>query len=242
MKNEYRFSDIKKHLETTEMLKSSINKKKETTFYGFESFGELTKEVGKPFLRPFSNLESSINPAMIKNDICGFAPNIPKFLNGEPECMYNFETKENTNYHELNFYISMSWSVNASEIKKNGLILAKYLQENTSPKDKFKITFHSMSYDIYKVGTGRKVKDSKLDLSIVVSDFNDYLTDNLLNLICSPAFYRLYILNAQSYAYGRKKRELNAYPASFAKCKIKYPDLELMNFMDLSNELKEIKR
>jgi hypothetical protein len=238
MKKEYNFSSIKESLETEKMLNSSINKRKSPDFYGYDNFAEFNEVASKKFNREFSNEISEISTINIINDVTGYAPNIVNFINGEPEDMYNFSFTENVNYHELNFYISLSWRVTAKEIAKQGQILAKYLQDNTSNKDKFKITFFGNFMDCYIEQTDKRMADKRLELEIIVADYDDYITDNIFNTICSPCFFRLYMYNLISLAYGYDSNMLNGSPEAFETAKEK--NTTLMDFMNMEYELNQI--
>ena len=239
MKKEYNFSSIKESLETDKMLNSSINKYNMPEFYGYGNFSEFNEMAAKKFNREFSNEITEISTINIINDVTGYAPNVVNYINGEPEDMYNFEFTENVNYHELNFYISLSWKITAEEIKKQGQILAKYLQDNTSNRDKFKISFFGNFKDSFLLSDKKKkMEDKRLELEIIVADYDDYITDNIFNTICSPCFFRLYMLNLCSFAYGYNYKALNGYPEPFETAKEK--NGSLLDFMNMEKELNKI--
>jgi hypothetical protein len=238
MIKEYNFSSIKASIETEKMINSSIDKVSNLDFYGYDNFQDFTEMVGKKFERNQSNQSNTFDAANVKNDICGFSPNVPMYINGEPENMYNFDISEDANYHELNLYISLSWKVTSEEIEKQGQILAKFLQDKTSNKDKFKITFFGNYNSPNLLTTKKKMKDNRLELSVIVANYDDYITDNIFNTICSPCFFRLYMLNLISLSYGYDSRTLNGHPESFEEAK--KSNNTLMDFMNMDTELNKI--
>jgi hypothetical protein len=239
VKKSISLSNLRAKVETKQFLSSSINKPKRDDFYGFGSFDKLKKEMSIPFEQIESNyLNDSSNT--ISNSIAGFAPNVPAYLNGEPECMYNFEFTETANYHELNFYISLPWDVKSGEIREQGKELAEYLRKNTSPKDKFKISFFGFFENLKELDTRLSHKITEIDLEIIVCDYDDYMTNDILNLICTSAMFRFYMLNSLSYFQGIKKHNTNGNPIPFNDAISKRKELKLMDFMNIETELNKI--
>jgi hypothetical protein len=232
MKLNFKLSDLRKLIETPEYLKSSIDENRKD-YYGYSNFAELETETAKPFETNGVNNETQIS-SNIYNSVCGFAPNVPAYLNGEPESMYNFETTTEVNYHELDFYICLGWNVTSNEIKRNGKILADYLKSNTSAADKFKITFHFDIQALDNERTNTKVKDGKyVQTTLEITDFDDYVTEEILNLVCSPALFRLYMIGSLSVGLGETEAVMNGNAVSFDRSKSGKQNSNMIDFMNM---------
>lgn len=210
-------------------------------FQGFDSFNEM-QAAFKSF-----EFAGDVNPANQTNfdtapDVCGYAPNVPAYLNSEPLTMFNFDHTITNNLIELNIYIALDYKIEAAEIAKQGQILSNFLALNTTAKDRFKITFISnltgSSYDYNKNIKEKHILKNRLEREITVCDFSDYITPELLTIICSPAFYRFYILGATDYFNNFTVKHCNGYPVTYSYLDNKE---DYINFMDMANELKKIK-
>jgi hypothetical protein len=236
-KFELNFNDIKKFADSAEYKKSlEFNER----FQGFKSHDDMIKSFSN---FKFKGAENSKNISINTfNDICGFAPNIPAFINCEPENMYNFETQHKNNIIELKIYICLPSNIRASEIEANGLILAQFLEKNATSNDKFKVSFNFKIKGVYKCfnDEGADLLHKEAHISLKVSDFSDYIPIETLAVICSPAMFRFYGIASVDYLQGFKKRVCNGSP-------IQYHELNdsdkknYINFMDIKSELNKIK-
>ncbi len=81
-------------------------------------------------LESISMLTKDIKPTGVKNDVLGFAPNVPYFLQGNPFNMFNYAPREVVpNLPRVNLYYNVAerWDVPAHAIIKKGLLfLALY--------------------------------------------------------------------------------------------------------------------
>lgn len=208
------------------------------SFYGANSFEDMQKELNKPFVLSGKNEAPQITSFNTCLDVYGFAPNVAAYLNNEPENMYNFESSEAPNLIELNIYISLPYSIDAAAIAKQGQILAKFLSENTTAKDRFKVTFYNNSTGNNFLNSKKLANIENLELVIELCNYNDYITDYLLNLICSPGFYRYYILSCRNFANGFNDFKLNGYPVIFNNLPTGH---NYLDFMNMQTELNKIK-
>lgn len=236
-KFELNFNDIKKYADGNDYKNSlEFNER----FQGFKTHDDMIKSFNSfKFKGAENSKDISINTY---NDICGFAPNIPAFINCEPENMYNFETQHKNNIIELKIYICLPSNIRASEIEANGLILAEFLQKNATSKDRFKVSFNFKIKGLYKCFNDENsdLLHKEAHISLKVADFNDYIPAETLAVICSPAMFRFYGIASVDYLQGFKKRVCNGSP-------IQYHELNdndkktYINFMDIKNELNKIK-
>lgn len=230
MTNLLNFKDVRKFAES-DTYKNSVNF--QTSFEGFASF-QLMQDHFNTFKFLNNPLINQVNLNTCP-DICGFMPNVPAYLNNEPQDMFNFEQSEQVNLIELNLYISLPSTVNAKEIDKNGKILAAWLAKNTTAKDRFKINLCGQTTKIWQLGKKGKTTLPGQKIKINLCDFNDYITPDILAMLCSPAAYRYYYFAGRNMLMNKKVECYAGAPVHFNDL----PDSDnFINFMNMEHELK----
>lgn len=206
-------------------------------FEGYNSFEEMKDEIKKGIQLDFESNTFEISNNMIQ-DVAGFMPIIPDYLQGRPDCMFNFETVTAPRYYELNIYISLQSDVEAHKIRRQGEILKAFVKDNFAPTDRIKITFTNMAEDCHELGnTSNKLGD--LTMTVIFSDFNDYITPELWALICSPAAYRIYMLKGRSIGFVGQlnySQLTNGTPVSISSAR-RISGVNYIGFMNMAEDL-----
>lgn len=118
----------------------------------------------------------------------GFVPNVPRFLSGRPDNMYNVkaQTYKNTKVLNLVYFVGASWQIKADDLAKAGAKLLRVIA-TLEGKD-FRINLH-VSYLFLT-----EDRKNKLSLFVKIKD-----SDKPLNLakvaypIAHPSFFRFHL-------------------------------------------------
>ena len=178
-------------------------------FEGFISFDEMQNAFKTDIQLKGQSHDFEMTNNLVQ-DIAGFYPLVPDYLAGRPDCMLNFETDTKVNYYDLPLYISLPYDVAANEIKRNGEQLKQYISNFAKPSDRFRITVTNRAENLHELGDESN-KFGHIEMKIQLTDFNDYITPEIWNMICSPALYRYYVMRGRSMKYQDKlKRPCNS--------------------------------
>lgn len=161
--------------------------KTDASFHGIKSHAEidtiLNKEVSKSDRAIQHNKIFDMVP-----DVTGSVVNIDAYIQGQPEDMFSFISSEANMVQDLNLYLSVSWRVTAKEIQDAANRVKKYIESkpaNVSLNINLR-TDYKLSYS-----TDKTLKS----IIINVARADDYLTDQVVNLLGHVMFFRYFICN-----------------------------------------------
>lgn len=117
----------------------------------------------------------------------GFVPNVPRFLSGRPDNMYNVkaQTYKNTKVLTLVYFVGASWQIKADDLAKAG---AKLLRVIATLESSYRINLH-VSYLFLT-----EDRKNKLSLFVKIKDSGKPL--NLAKVaypIAHPSFFRYHL-------------------------------------------------
>ena len=178
-------------------------------FHGFADVSEIDAILNAPIsnnsdLKPHSKTFDMIS------SVSGSIVNIDAYLNGEPEDMYTFVNSESNTVEDLNLYISLSWKVPASDIAAAAQRIKAYVESrpiNVSLNINIRTDYRTVEYKGRK--QTRYVGKDLYSMLINVASADDYLTDQVINLIGHPMFYRYIIIQ---YICGTLDSNCNVEP------------------------------
>ena len=175
-------------------------------FHGFSSVDEIDTILNAPISNN-SELKPHSKTFDMVCSVSGSIVNIDAYLNGEPEDMYTFVSSESNTVEDLNLYISLSWKVPATDIAAAAQRIKAYVESrpsNVSLNINIRTDYRTVEY------SGRKQTSKDLySMLINVASADDYLTDQVINLIGHPMFYRYIILQ---YICGTLDSNCNVEP------------------------------
>jgi hypothetical protein len=183
------------------------------TFFGINSREELKQIEERPL--NFANGEKvNSNQYELINSFSGSMVNMGAYLSGEPEDMFEFQDTNSNVVKDLRLFISMSGSVNAKKIEAAAKKVLKYIEEKPA----------NVYFNVSLVSSGtymRSGKHSKIE--VILSDSDSYITNEVINLLCSPAMYRYYVLK---YCLVEESRQPDSTPPD---C-INFMDFDLIDY------------
>jgi hypothetical protein len=121
-------------------------------------------------------------------DVAGSVVNIDAYIQGQPENMFNFVYSESNIVQDLNLYLSVSYSVTANEIQEAAQRVKKYIESKPA---NVSLNINLRSDYRLSYSTDKKVKS----IIINVARADDYLTDQVVNLLGHVMFFRYFICN-----------------------------------------------
>ena len=163
-------------------------------FHGFSSVDEIDTILNAPIINN-SELKPHSKTFDMISSVSGSVVNIDAYLNGEPEDMYTFVNSESNTVEDLNLYISLSWNVPATEIAAAAQRIKAYIESrpsNVSFNINLRTDYRTVEYKGRK--QTRYVGKDLYSMLINVASADDYLTDQVVNLIGHPMFYRWVII------------------------------------------------
>jgi len=163
-------------------------------FHGFSSVDEIDAILNAPIINN-SELKPHSKTFDMISSVSGSVVNIDAYLNGEPEDMYTFVNSESNTVEDLNLYISLSWNVPATEIAAAAQRIKAYIESrpsNVSFNINLRTDYRTVEYKGRK--QTRYVGKDLYSMLINVASADDYLTDQVVNLIGHPMFYRWVII------------------------------------------------
>lgn len=233
------FAELQRHCHSADYIKSINKRGFDKSFYGYTNFEDMQEDF-KKFKRTGVDMLNKGGFEVIK-DVAGFMPNIEAYINGEPEAMYNFNAGECNNLIEVKIYMSMAYAVTAEQIRDKGLILADFIERNSNARDRFKITFIAKFSKLHVMKSNSlKMKYKEVSNELTFCDYNDYMTNELLGCLCSPAMYRYYILGLNGLAQGHNVYDHNGCCVGFNELTAAEQETTI-NYMNIENELHKIK-
>jgi len=181
-------------------------------FHGFADVSEIDAILNAPTTNNIELKPHSKTFDMVSS-VSGSIVNIDAYLNGEPEDMYTFVNSESNTVENLNLYISLSWNVPASDIAAAAQRIKAYVESrpsNVSLNINIRTDYRTLHY----VGKTQSLKNRRVgkelySMLIDVASADDYLTDQVINLIGHPMFYRYIILQ---YICGTLDSNCNVEP------------------------------
>lgn len=170
------------------------------SFFGFTSKKELKSIEDRPL--NFANGEKlNSNQYELRSSFSGSMVNLDAYLNGEPEDMYEFEDTNSNIVKDLRLFISMSGSIEAKQIETAAKKVLKYIEEKPA----------NVFFNVSLISSGTYTNTGKHSkLEVILSDSDSYITNEVINLLCSPAMYRYYILK---YCLVEESRRPDSTPA-----------------------------
>lgn len=211
-----RFEDLKRIVNSDEFNKEHEEKPNfqqfrdhnlDRSFFGVNSREELKQIEERPL--NFANGEKvNSNQYELINSFSGSMVNMGAYLSGEPEDMYEFQDTNSNVVKDLKLFISMSGSIEARKIEEAAKKVLKYIEEKPA----------NVYFNVSLVSSGTYMRSHKHSrIEVILSDSDSYITNEVINLLCSPAMYRYYILK---YCLVEESRQPDSTP----------PDC--INFMD----------
>ena len=181
----------------------------DVSFHGFADVSEIDAILNKEVINSTEVLQHQKTFDMV-SDVSGSVVNIDAYLNGEPEDMYNFVSSESNIVEDLNIYISLSWKVPVHEIAEAAKRIKSYIESrpaNVSLNINIRTDYRTVEYKGRK--QTRYVGKDLYSMLINVASADDYLTDQVINLIGHPMFYRYIIIQ---YICGTLDSNCNVEP------------------------------
>ena len=178
-------------------------------FHGFADVSEIDAILNAPITNN-SDLKPHSKTFDMVSSVSGSIVNIDAYLNGEPEDMYTFVNSESNTVEDLNLYISLSWKVPATDIAAAAQRIKAYIESrpaNVSLNINIRTDYRAVEYKGRK--QTRYVGKDLYSMLINVASADDYLTDQVINLIGHPMFYRYIIIQ---YICGTLDSNCNVEP------------------------------
>lgn len=126
----------------------------------------------------------------IKQDFCGFVPNVGAVVSGSPINMYNVKqtTYRNTKVLNIIYFVGASCATDKKELAKAGAKLLNVI--NTIEARGYKINLFVATCLIPQIN-GRKRADSRLNLAVRIKDSGKHLNiTKIAYPIAHPSFFR----------------------------------------------------
>ena len=126
----------------------------------------------------------------IKQDFCGFVPNVGAVVSGSPINMYNVKqtTYRNTKVLNIIYFVGASCATDKEELAKAGAKLLNVI--NTIEARGYKINLFVATCLIPQIN-GRKRSDSRLNLAVKIKDSGKHLNiTKIAYPIAHPSFFR----------------------------------------------------
>ena len=126
----------------------------------------------------------------IKQDFCGFVPNVGAVVSGSPINMYNVKqtTYRNTKVLNIIYFVGASCATDKKELAKAGAKLLNVI--NTIEARGYKINLFVATCSIPQIN-GRKRADSRLNLAVKIKDSGKHLNiTKIAYPIAHPSFFR----------------------------------------------------
>lgn len=126
----------------------------------------------------------------IKQDFCGFVPNVGAVVSGSPINMYNVKqtTYRNTKVLNIIYFVGTSCTTDKEELAKAGAKLLNVI--NTIEARGYKINLYVATCLIPQIN-GRKRTDSRLNFAVKIKDSGKHLNiTKVAYPIAHPAFFR----------------------------------------------------
>jgi hypothetical protein len=190
-----RFEDLKKIVNSEEFNKKNKNARNfrdfcpaggyfDKGYFGFNRKEELKAIEDRQI--SFNNGDTvNSNKYELINSYSGSLVNMDAYLSGEPEDMYNFVDSNSNVVKDLKLFISMNGGVEAKKIEEAAKKVLKYIEDKPA----------NVFFNISLVSSGTYTTGNKHSrLEVILSDSDSYITNEVINLLCSPAMYRYYIL------------------------------------------------
>lgn len=130
----------------------------------------------------------------IKQDFCGFVPNVGAVVSGSPINMYNVKqtTYRNTKVLNIIYFVGASWYVNKKELAAAGAKLLNVI--NTLEARGYRLNLFVANYALPKVD-GEIKKSCSLSLAVKIKDSGKHLnTTKIAYPIAHPSFFRRHCL------------------------------------------------
>jgi hypothetical protein len=145
------------------------------------------------------NREVQHNDSFISNnrvfdmvpDVCGSVVNMDAYIQGQPEDMYNFVSSESNIVEDLNLYYAIPARVPVQQIAEAAQRLKEYIEQRPANVS-FNINIRSDYKGMTATGAISKKEHST---QILVASADDYLTNQVINLLGSPMFFRYFLLH-----------------------------------------------
>lgn len=125
----------------------------------------------------------------IKQDFCGFAPNVGAVVSGNPINMYNIKrtTYKNTKVLNIVYFIGASWYIDKEELAAAGAKLINVI--NTLESRGYRLNLFAANCLIPKVNN--KKQEGYLNLAIKIKDSGKHLNiTKIAYPIAHPSFFR----------------------------------------------------
>lgn len=162
-------------------------------FHGIGSLNDIDTILNKEVYHSNEVLQHS-RTFDIVSSVSGSVVNIDAYLNGEPEDMYTFVNSESNTVEDLNLYISLSWKVPLKDIAAAAQRIKAYV-ESRPANISLNINVRS-DYRAYndKPRAKNRLGSESYSIQLLVASADDYLTDQVVNLLGHPMFYRYFML------------------------------------------------
>lgn len=129
----------------------------------------------------------------IKQDFCGFVPNVGAVVSGSPINMYNIKqtTYKSTKVLNLVYFVGASCATDKTELAEAGAKLLNVI--NTIEARGYKVNLFVATCLIPQIN-GRKRADSRLNLAIKIKDSGKHLNiTKIAYPIAHPSFFRRHV-------------------------------------------------
>lgn len=157
------------------------------SFVGFSNLDEIERILNKEVTKNGDFLQNNRTFDMVP-DVCGSVVNMDAFIQGQPEDMYNFVSSESNIVQDLNLYYAINGAVPVQHISDAAKRVKEYIESKPA-----NVSFNIKVRSDYKMYGGRDKKSYSLNL--LVASAEDYLTDQVVNLLGHPMFFRYFMLH-----------------------------------------------
>jgi len=174
--------------ETKGRYNHSYLDKTDASFHGIESHAEINTILNKEVSKSDGLIHHNKIFDMV-SDVAGSVVNIDAYIQGQPEDMYSFISSESNIVQDLNLYLSVSWKVAAKEIQDAANRVKKYIESKPA-----NVSLNINLRTDYKLSDGRPYGNVK-SIVINIARADDYLTDQVVNILGHVMFFRYFICN-----------------------------------------------
>jgi hypothetical protein len=140
-------------------------------------YKETLKSGYLPAVKELSQLAATSegNTVSLVQSVCGQFGDVSRYLNGEPECMFDFETAEENKYLVLNIAAVSPANMQASKLMKLCAAIFSTVNFLEAQGTRVKIFLTVAVYD--------KVAKKDMQVKVLIKDFDDYFTPSYHGLL-----------------------------------------------------------
>ncbi len=157
----------------------------EKKFTGIADLNKIDSLLNKPIKRNEETLTNQKTFDVVSSTSGSFV-NMDAYMAGEPEDMYEYINNEATIFEDLNLFIALNSRIKVEDIQKAADRIYKYV--TTRPAN---VQLNIILRSDYK----RERSNERHSIELIIASHEDYLTDQIINLLGSAMLYRYFLLS-----------------------------------------------